>query len=521
MKKINAIIITTILSISLIIIINQISVISTTSSGSADSSDLRTFGKGVYTDGKEYYDSPGCNGEEPCTKESGENLAKNPKKAFEHQKPMDDEQAGEYNTELLAKKDIKLSGEGKGLGTFPNNDFKTLKVGDENIELDKIPKGSKISIDSSGNNQIRNPEGGLLDIKQGSVNNVKGCAGGSCQVSGGSGGISSGATGSGSGGGSSGGGAGGAGAAAGSGLGTAAGGLFGGIGAGAEQFVRQFGNDMGLISTFSAPFMQAYQSIATNAKGQTNVNQQGIGLSEGGGGLLQGGGVPDVAIAANKPQQDGTLTNTGDAKNIAFVAPNLAAGKTPPGTITNLKFADATIGNDPNNLPKSESEKQTSIPTANALSLPLLKSFLNIFSIIPFIDAEEVLNEVIGSPSGQYVKFIEHDVEFNGRDIEIYALKTFNKLSAGGQDLDFYSGDIQIKFNQQKTYYPRLVKNAPFGVKQIQNKLDQNNEFNLQHYTNRKSQLTDTEERISVTDVTANHPKEKLIISKIRKEMWE
>jgi len=155
------------------------------------------------------------------------------------------------------------------------------------------------------------------------------------------------------------------------------------------------------------------------------------------------------------------------------------------------------------------------------ISLPLLKSFLNFISFIPFVNAEEILSEIEGSPSGQYVKFIGHDVEFNGRDIEVHALKTFNKLSAGGQDLDFYSGNIQIKFNQQRIYYPRLVKNAPFGVNKIQNKLDQNTEFKLQHYTNRKSKLTDNNERISVTDVTTKHPKQKLIISKIRKEMWK
>ena len=109
----------------------------------------------------------------------------------------------------------------------------------------------------------------------------------------------------------------------------------------------------------------------------------------------------------------------------------------------------------------------------------------------------------------------------SGRNIIIDTLKTFNKVRAGGQNLDVYSGDIQIQFNGQKTYYLRRVKKAPHGIAEVSNKLDKKNKFKLQHYTNRKSQFKDEDERVSSSDVVMKHPKKKLIISKMREDMWK
>lgn len=157
-----------------------------------------------------------------------------------------------------------------------------------------------------------------------------------------------------------------------------------------------------------------------------------------------------------------------------------------------------------------------------ALIIPLIKTIQLKLSapLLAPVTAQIIKQVSAQETSGQYVKLIDHDIEFNGRDITVYALKTFNQLKAGGQNLKFHSGEIEIKFQNQKILYPRLVKNAPYGIKEIQNKLDQNNKFKLQHYTNRKSQLTDEDKTISVTDITTQLPKEKLIISKIRRNMW-
>ncbi|MBS3093691.1 hypothetical protein J4456_03885 [Candidatus Pacearchaeota archaeon] len=121
---------------------------------------------------------------------------------------------------------------------------------------------------------------------------------------------------------------------------------------------------------------------------------------------------------------------------------------------------------------------------------------------------------------GQYIKLFDHDLDVSGRNINIYALKTFDEVEAGGQNINIYSGDIEIKFEGQKMLYPRLVKKAPYGIAVLSNKLDQKNEFKLQHFDNKKSLLVDYEEKISFGDITEEHPTKNLMIAKLRKEMW-
>ena len=171
-------------------------------------------------------------------------------------------------------------------------------------------------------------------------------------------------------------------------------------------------------------------------------------------------------------------------------------------------------------------ESGTSPNLVNVISLPFLKSVFSFLSplVIPSITAQVVTGEAVQgglSSEGQYVKLLEHDMDMSGRDIVIDTLKTFNKVQVGGQNLNVYSGDIQIQFNGQKTYYPRLVKKAPYGIAEVSNKLDKKNKFKLQHYTNRKSQFKDEDERVSSSDVVMKHPKKKLIISKMREDMWK
>jgi len=131
-----------------------------------------------------------------------------------------------------------------------------------------------------------------------------------------------------------------------------------------------------------------------------------------------------------------------------------------------------------------------------------------------------ITGQAIQEIPGQYFKLINHNIDMSGKDITVDVLKSFENAEAGGQNLKIISGDTEIKFQGQKIMYPRLVKKAPHGILQISNKLDQNNKYRLKHYTNKKSQLIDNNQRITVSDITAKHPEKKLIISKIRLPMW-
>jgi len=197
---------------------------------------------------------------------------------------------------------------------------------------------------------------------------------------------------------------------------------------------------------------------------------------------------------------------------------------------------DILLAGTPNNDPNTPVSTETSelpfqitgtstTPTSKiseiastAITTPLIK-------IIPkSITGQAILSEEQTPEQinlGQYIKLINHDIDMSGKDITVDVLKSFSKTEAGGQNLRVYSGNIQIRFENQKILYPRLIYNAPYGISEISNKLDRANKFKLQHYTAQKSQLTDHKQITSVTDLTAKHPTKDLLISKIRKSMWK
>ena len=206
-------------------------------------------------------------------------------------------------------------------------------------------------------------------------------------------------------------------------------------------------------------------------------------------------------------------------------------------------------GDDPNNPSKTHKGleiknllagigiTQSNKQTTTAIILPLSLKSTKILKTIPqttsitayFITGKatiETNNKITGNAiglGGQSIELLTHDIEINGHDIDSYALKTFNELKAGGQDLKFYSGESLLEFNNQQTLFNRLPKKIPYGIKKITNKLDQNNKFNLKHYTNRLGELTEAEDenkRISVGDITTKHPTKNLIIAEVRREMW-
>ena len=308
-----------------------------------------------------------------------------------------------------------------------------------------------------------------------------------------------------------------------SGLSSAGGGGGGGGGDGFQQFqkvLEAVNQIIGLVQ----PALQKLQqqgsqqpssgsladSVVTNDQGDKSIsspNQYGgitTELSRGAEVGFMRGGKETLVASQNKKDEKAKQELDGDEpiahlENTDFIVPQQLAGKTPiKSTTVEAKGIDS---NDPSNPSLTDREVYAS---------PQLSP----------ITAQVVAQGEIFD-YGQYIKLKNHDLDISGEDITVYALKTFNEVIVGGQNLKVFDGEIEMKFEGQRIYYPRLVKNAPYGVKQISNKLDQNNKFRLQHYTNKKGSLIDNREIISISDITTNHPRNELIISKIRLPMWE
>jgi hypothetical protein len=267
-----------------------------------------------------------------------------------------------------------------------------------------------------------------------------------------------------------------------------------------------------MISMWAQYINPAKDSIVKNAQESNAKASQGGMKTQGNmaGGVQRGDGSSALAF-----QGGATPVNENEATlddGTVFVADSGAGG---------YVGYETYLTNQGSNTDAFNAARSGTTATTTAISLPLLNILSKLsLSIIPSVTAQ-ITGNAISDTSGQYITFEQDDLDFNGREIEIYALKTFDEIKAGGQDLDFYSANFRIKFDQQRIYTNRLQPNAPFGANIIQNKLDQNTEFRLQHYTDKKGDLSDKDKRVTITDITTNHPKEQLTIAKIRKNMWK
>ena len=337
-------------------------------------------------------------------------------------------------------------------------------------------------------------------------------------------------------------------------FGRGTGGL-GGLGQGGGDLgsLGQGGLDQQAIGTvqqlvsFLGSILGPLKEQRSNGQGQTNTKGNGGGfISTFDGGAMASfedeKGNSKLLVGQNNPKNPAKVeTEKGNkvaVTNVDLIVPQQVAAKISDKTSLTLA---GTSGNDPNNQAKTSQEKLISFkgvtysPTfANILSL-LPKFLVNLnqipqkkistatFSHIQINEDNEnkITGKAISDLGGQSIELLEHNLEINGHDINTYALKTFNELNAGGQNLKFYSGDYQIKFNNQQTLVSRLHQDIPYGVKKISNKLDQKNEFTLQHYTNKLLFLTDDNRIVSISDITTEHPtNNRLVISEIRKNMW-
>ena len=262
----------------------------------------------------------------------------------------------------------------------------------------------------------------------------------------------------------------------------------GGGGGGIEQsFQEAFQVAQQMVQLAQSLLGPLAESMKSNGKGKTSVsgpNEFGgvtAELEDGAGIALNKNG-EDTLLALNEDGKSVVKTKKDEEEteleNVDFLVPKQLAGEVEQTTTLQLA---GTEGNSPSNPPSSSNSE---IPE-------------------------------VGSSGTVYTLF------FPGRDINVYALKTFEDVEAGGQNIKIFSGDIEIKIEGQRIMYPRLVKNAPYGFAQLSNKLDQENKFRLQHYEDKKGIFYDGQQITSIGDITTNHPKQKLMISKVREDMWK
>ncbi len=128
------------------------------------------------------------------------------------------------------------------------------------------------------------------------------------------------------------------------------------------------------------------------------------------------------------------------------------------------------------------------------------------------------------SPTGsnQYAHFIEYNLALGGQRLLVNIYKSFNQVNADGQDLWIKDGDVTIKFQGAKIYYPRRIKDSYYNLGLIQNPQDNSNtKFQLIQYQENQARLIDLQKRVSVGDMTTEHPRNpNLAIAKVREDLW-
>jgi len=246
-----------------------------------------------------------------------------------------------------------------------------------------------------------------------------------------------------------------------------------------------------------------------------------------------------LLVAQNNEDEEAKLKEKGDKEltitnaNV-FIPDQLAASVDKTETTLFLNGIPGDYDGLPPQTDRGTQTLLTGISTTPAapiiaLNLPLI-NFINSFKITNFqskLSATEFLARGLVTAqliNPQAIILEEDDLEKNGHNINSFALKTFNNLEAGGQDLYFSSGELVVGFNNQQTLVSRNLKKVPYGVKKISNKLDSRNKFTLQHYENRKGNFhNDNNEvqRTSLSDLSIEHPTiDGLIIWEERKKWW-
>jgi len=122
---------------------------------------------------------------------------------------------------------------------------------------------------------------------------------------------------------------------------------------------------------------------------------------------------------------------------------------------------------------------------------------------------------------GQFVKLIEHSLSISGEKIVVDIFKSFDSLDGNGEELWVRNGRMNMKFEGVKIYYSRKIDDSPHSFGMIANSKDKERVFNLLEYRDNRGRLTDVMGRISVGDMSVEHPRESgLVVAKVREGMW-
>ena len=261
-------------------------------------------------------------------------------------------------------------------------------------------------------------------------------------------------------------------------------------------------------------------------------------LEEGASTRIVGEGGENIAVGQNDPSQPAIVVSSSATQhsvtNANLVIENQVAASIP--TSDTQVVLQGIPGDDPNNPPSTDTSPPaqltgtivasgtdtgtgtsgtgTDTGTTTTISLPLLK---------PTITGKQIANNIASSQS---LVLNNHDLGINGHDINAHALKTFNDIRVGGQNLRFFSGNLEFFFFNQKTYVSRTFSNVDHGFKVMANKLNPGKTFELKKYTNRQGQLEDKNGRVTFGDIITEYyptgnPRERLIASKQREKMLE
>ena len=289
--------------------------------------------------------------------------------------------------------------------------------------------------------------------------------------------------------------------------------------------------------------LEAMKEMRSNGKGETRVEEGKDGkliakMNKGAALSLEDDGNPELLINQKYRDKEAELKEKGDKEaditKANIIIPEQLAASVDDKTKLILNGID---GDDPNNHAQTYSGPVTRLSGdtfATIATISLNPSLSPHLLEIPKTEFKEypsllgITGKQVLDVAGQSIELNEHNLILNGHEIDTYALKTFNNLDGGGQNLIFFSGNFETKFHNQQTLISRTLPKIPYGVKKISNKLDRNSEntYNLQHYENAKGEFKNTNEkvqRVSFSDITINPKSDtysNLIIWEGRENMW-
>ena len=179
-----------------------------------------------------------------------------------------------------------------------------------------------------------------------------------------------------------------------------------------------------------------------------------------------------------------------------------------------------------NNLNMEVTNIRATIPgIAQVLTPEDLKTTIfnspNSATLRPRLTGEVISESATGS---QYVKFMSHDLDMNGKDIDVIIYKSFDKVDGYGTNLEIENGDTLVVFDESKILYPRQIYYTPYVLNSVVNGYDARNEFKIIKGGVKGNYLVDANKKLTtVGQEVVSNPMEGydgIIISKAREEMW-